>query len=75
MSKQGFAPAPAKKETIMQTTTKKERMISTSAQFTLSQFDILNRIIDEREDRPSNAVILREAFDFYVDNKYAHLRG
>lgn len=60
---------------IMQMTTKKERMISTTFQLSMSQFDILNRIIDEREDRPSNAVIMREAFNFYVDNKYAHLRG
>ena len=57
----------------MQITTKKERMLSTSIQLSSSQFNVLNRIIDERNDRPSNSVIIREAFDFYVENKYAHL--
>lgn len=49
-------------------------MISTSVQLKMCQFNELSQIIDERDDRPSNSVIIREAFDFYVDSKYPHLR-
>lgn len=48
----------------------KERKFSTSIQLSETQFDILSNIIDTKQGRPSNASILREAFDFYVSMKF-----
>lgn len=47
-----------------------ERKFSTSIQLSETQLDILSKIIETKPGRPSNALILREAFDFYVAMKF-----
>lgn len=48
-------------------------MLSTSVQLTNEQKSWLDSIANKRGDRPSNALILREAFEFYVQKKYPEL--
>ncbi len=47
-----------------------ERKYSTSIQLSEKQLNILNKIIDASKGRPSNAKVLRDAFDYYVTMKY-----
>ncbi len=58
----------------MQTKRRKRNFSSTSVQLSDEQFDSLEEIILSREDRPSNAQILREAFDFYIEQKYPQFK-
>lgn len=51
-----------------------ERKYSTSIQLSEKQLNILNKIIDATEGRPSNSKILRDAFDYYVTMKYPQLK-
>ena len=49
---------------------KRQRKISTSVQLTEKQFEILELIVAAKQNRPSNAEILRDAFDFYVAMRF-----
>lgn len=49
----------------------KERMFSTSIQLSETQLDRLDKIRKIKET--SNAVILRDAFDFYVSTRFPNL--
>lgn len=46
---------------------------STTIQFSPEQFSQMNKIAVIKGTRPSNAAIVREAFDFYVSKKYPQL--
>lgn len=46
---------------------------STTIQFSPEQFNQMNKIALIKANRPSNAAIVREAFDFYVRKKYPQL--
>lgn len=48
---------------------KKDRMFSTSVQLSGKQFDTLEEI-RVFIDAPSNAEVLRKAFDYYVQNQF-----
>ncbi len=53
---------------------RKRNLSSTSVQLSDKQFDILYEISRTRQDKPSNAKILREAFDYFVSAKYPQFK-
>lgn len=51
-----------------------DRKSSTSVQFSDTQFNQLEEIV-QREKVKSNAEIIRRSFDFYVNEKYPDLKN
>lgn len=48
----------------------RERKFSTSVQLTETQLNTLEEIVKIKSPTPSNAEVLRDAFDFYVSVKF-----